>query len=320
VEGYEKLSPTLWLVVVAIALVALLTSCATPYQAMGALGGYQEEQLAPDICRVAFFGNGYTAPQTAAEYVIHRCAELTEQKGFRYFGILAVSDQSVTRKFTTPAHAYITGTGYANVIGNTAFGTYRATTYYTPAQTIQFNFPRPVITIKMVNDWPKGANLVSSSAVLSVQMAGVPLAPVQSGPSYSGPRMTLDEQTKAHIVAFVQRFVAASQSDDLSSLTTFYGPNVRFNGNSITREALRQQVENAVRTFPQRSWQFISGPTVTPATDSPGATVNYELSGVLSNGTSGTQVKTSVQLTIEKQGDRLKIVAIWPWVLEHRAL
>jgi hypothetical protein len=287
---------------------------------MGALGGYQEEQLAPDIYRVAFFGNGYTAPQTAAEYVIHRCAELTEQKGYRYFGILAVSDQSVTRAFTTPAHAYTTGTGYANVIGNTAFGTYNSTTYYTPAQTVQFNFPRPVITIKMVNDWPKGANLVSASAVLSVQMPGVQLASIQSGPSYSGPRMTLDEQTKARIISFVQRFVAATQSDNLSLLTTFYGPNVRFNGSSITREALREQVETAVRTFPQRSWQFISGPTVTPASDSPGATVNYELSGVLSNGTTGMQVKTSVQLTVEKQGDQFKIVAIWPRVVEHRSL
>jgi hypothetical protein len=298
----------------------LLVSCATPYQPMGALGGYQEEQLAPDIYRVAFFGNGYTAPQTAAEYVIHRCAELTDQKGFRYFGILAVSDQSVTRTFTTPAHAYTTGTGYATAIGNTAFGTYNATTYFTPAQTIQFNFPRPVITIKMLNTWSKGANLINASSVLSVQTAGIPLAPIQSGPSYSGPRMTLDETTKARIVSFVQRFVAASQSDDLSLLTTFYGPNVRFNGNSITREALRQQVENAVRTFPQRSWQFISGPTVTPATDSPGATVNYELSGVLSNGSTGMQVKTNVQLTVEKQGDQFKIVAIWPRVLEHRLL
>jgi hypothetical protein len=298
----------------------LIASCATPYQPMGALGGYQEEQLAPDIYRVAFFGNGYTNPQTAADYVIHRCAELTEQRGYRYFGILAVSDQSLTRTFTTPAHAYTTGTGYATAIGNTAFGTYHATTYYTPAQTIQFNFPRPVITIKMLNNWPKGANLVSAGAVLSVQMPGIQLAPIQSGPSYSGARMTLDEQTKARIISFVQRFVAATQSDNLSLLTTFYGPNVRFNGSSITREGLRQQVENAIQAFPQRSWQFISDPTVTPASDSPGATVNYELSGVLSNGTTGMQVTTSVQLTVEKQGDQFKIVAIWPRVLEHRPL
>jgi hypothetical protein len=33
----------------------------------------------------------------------------------------------------------------------------------------------------------------------------------------------------------------------------------------------------------------------------PGATVNYELLGVLSNGEAGMQVKLSVQLAVEKQ-------------------
>ena len=32
------------------------------------------------------------------------------------------------------------------------------------------------------------------------------------------------------------------------------------------------------------------------------------------------QVKTSVQLTVEKHGDQFEIVAIWPRVLEHRLL
>ena len=59
---------------------------------------------------------------------------------------------------------------------------------------------------------------------------------------------------------------------------------------------------------------------MTPATDSPGATVNYELSGVLSDGSTGIQVKTNVQLTVEKQGDQFKIVAIWPRILERRRL
>lgn len=57
---------------------------------------------------------------------------------------------------------------------------------------------------------------------------------------------------------------------------------------------------------------------MTPETDSPGATINYQLSGVLSNGTTGMQVKTSVQLTVEKEGDQFKIAAIWPPVLEQR--
>jgi hypothetical protein len=317
----RRLSPLLCLFAVASASLVLLASCATPYQSMGALGGYQEEQLAPGIYRVAFYGNGYTEPKTAAEYVIHRCAELTEQRGYRYFGILAVSDQSTTRTFTTPAHAYTTGTGYATAIGNTAFGTYHGTTYYTPAQTIRFNFPRPVITIKMFNAWPKGADLVDASSILSVKMAGLPVAPIQSGPLYSGPRLALDEKTKARIASFVQRFVAAAESDStLPSPINFYGADVRFNGKPVTHEFIQRQLDNAFRIFPQRSFQFIAGPTVSPATDSPGATVNYQLSGVLSNGLLGIQVKTSVQLTVEKHGDQLEIVAIWPRVLEHRLL
>ena len=182
---------------------------------------------------------------------------------------------------------------------------------------------RMVETPSRVLEGPEAAIEAMAKALeLAIGGAGVHWESVRViGLDAPGPRMTLDEQTKARIVAFVQRFVAASQSDsNLSLLTTFYGPNVRFNGNSITREALRQRVENGIRAFPQRSWQFISGPTVTPALDSPGATVNYELSGVLSNGTSGMQVKTSVQLTVEKQGDQFKIVAIWPRVLERRAL
>lgn len=306
---------------VAFASLAILSSCATPYQPMGALGGYKEEQLAPDIYRVAFYGNGYTNPQTAAEYVIHRCAELTEQRSYRYFGILAVSDQSTTQTFTTPARAYTTGMAYANAIGNTAFATYHGTTYYTPAQTIQFNFPRPVITIKMFNAWPKGADLVDTSSVLSVQMAGLPVAPIQSGPLYSGPHMALDEKTKARIVSFVQRFVAAAESSStLPSPITFYGPDVCFNGKPVTHAFIQGQLDNAFRIFPQRSFQFIVGPTVTPAPDSPGARVNYQLSGVLSNGLMGMQVKTNVQLTVEKHGDQFEIVAIWPRVLDHRLL
>jgi hypothetical protein len=66
--------------------------------------------------------------------------------------------------------------------------------------------------------------------------------------------------------------------------------------------------------------EFISGPTVSPAQDSPGATVNYELSGVLSNGLMGLHIRASVQLTVEKHGDQFEIVAIWPRVLEHRLL
>jgi hypothetical protein len=130
---------------------ALLAACTTPYQPMSAFGGYHEIQLAPDIYRVMFFGNGYTNSELAVEYALRRCAELTAQNGYRYFGILAVNDFSAQSSFTIPGSAYTTGNLQVNQFGNTAFGTYTGHTFITPAQTVQFNFPRPVITIKMFN-------------------------------------------------------------------------------------------------------------------------------------------------------------------------
>jgi hypothetical protein len=302
-----------------ITLVGFLASCATPYQPMGVLGGYREDQLAPDIYRVAFFGNGYTNGQTAAQYALHRCAELTQQKGYRYFGILAVTDMSTTRTVTIPGQAYTTGNLSVNSFGNTAYGTYHGTTFITPSRTIQFDFPRPVITIKMFNSWAKDANLVDASMILSVALPGLPPAPIPTAPSsstYSGPRIDLDDRTKARIISFVQRFVASSESGStLPPPISFYGPNVFFNDRPVSHEFIQTQFDTASRTFPQRSFQFLSGPTVAPSPDSTGATVNYELSGVLSNGLIGMHVKTAVQLTIQKRGQQFEIAAIWPRVL-----
>ena len=69
----SKIARRLLVIPTVILSLALLAGCATPYQRMGALGGYQEEQLAPDIYRVAFFGNGYTSPQTAAAAYLGKC-------------------------------------------------------------------------------------------------------------------------------------------------------------------------------------------------------------------------------------------------------
>lgn len=291
---------------------------------MGYLGGYREDQLAPDIYRVMFFGNAYTNGQIAAEYVLHRCAELTQQRGYRYFGILAVTDMSTTQTFTIPGQAYTTGNLSVNSFGNTAYGTYSGTTFITPAQTIQYNFPRPVITIKMSNTWPKGASLVDASSILSVALPGVPAAPIQPGPSsttYSGPHIALDDRTEARIISFVRRFVASSESgSNLPPPISFYGSQVLFNGRPVGRDFLQQQIDTAFRTFPQRSYQFLSGPTVSPSQDPTGATVNYNLSGILSNGSQGVQVKAAVQLTVEKHGEQFEITGIWPRVLERHAL
>jgi hypothetical protein len=156
----------------------------------------------------------------------------------------------------------------------------------------------------MSNTWPKGANLVDASSILSVELPGVPAAPIQPGPpsaTSSGLHLALDDRTKARIISFVQRFVASSESaSTLPPPISFYGSHVLFNGRPVNHDYLQQQINTAFRTFPQRSFQFLSGPTVSPSQDSAGATVNYDLSGILSNGSQGVQVKAAVRLIVEK--------------------
>ena len=157
-----------------IVAAAILSACATPYQPMSTLGGYREIQLASNTYRVMFFGNGYTNAELAVEYALRRCAELTQQNGYRYFGILAVNDFSEQRSWNIPGSAYTTGSLSVNSFGNTAFGNYNQTAFITPAQTIRFNFPRPVITMQMVNNEIPGATLFEANIVLSNQLPGVP--------------------------------------------------------------------------------------------------------------------------------------------------
>jgi len=72
----------------------LLISCATPYQKDGFRGGYVESQLSENIYRVYFGGNGYTSTQRAADFALIRAAELTIDKGYKFFVIIS-NDESL---------------------------------------------------------------------------------------------------------------------------------------------------------------------------------------------------------------------------------
>ena len=203
-----------------------------------------------------FFGNGYTNSELAVEYALRRCAEVTQQNGYQYFGILAVNDLSEQRSWNIPGSAYTTGNLSLNFFGNTAFRTYNQATFITPTQTIRFNFPRPVITMRMVNNQIPGATLFEANSVLSNQLPGVPnrsVANTNSASSrYTGPRIDQDPRPKARVVAFVREFVAASQSgSSLPPPISFYGPNIVFNGREVIHQAMAQA--NPIRVRPVAS-------------------------------------------------------------------
>jgi hypothetical protein len=92
-----------------VALVAGMAGCATTYGPRGIDGGYSESRRADDIYIVRFEGNGFTKPDQAEEMAFLRAAELTIEKGFRYFTILGESSATNSTAVPMPAQNYTTG-------------------------------------------------------------------------------------------------------------------------------------------------------------------------------------------------------------------
>jgi len=62
-----------------------VAGCATSYQQRGLSGGFSEMQLAENVFEVRFSGNGYTSSERASDFALLRSAELSLERGFRYF-------------------------------------------------------------------------------------------------------------------------------------------------------------------------------------------------------------------------------------------
>lgn len=69
------------------AFAAVLAACASPYGPRGITGGFVEQKLSDNTYRVGYYGNGHTQEDQVVNYWLYRCAELTIQNGFSYFGM-----------------------------------------------------------------------------------------------------------------------------------------------------------------------------------------------------------------------------------------
>lgn len=54
--------------------------------------GYKDTKIASDLFQVSFAGNIKTDDQTAYNYCLYRCAEVTRENGFDYFIIISEKD------------------------------------------------------------------------------------------------------------------------------------------------------------------------------------------------------------------------------------
>jgi Skp family chaperone for outer membrane proteins len=93
-------TPTTTSRLAALALLALATTaCATGYGARGWSGGYSDTRVDDTHYYVTFHGNGHASEDRVWNFWFYRCAELTLEKGFRFFDVRVDKRGSADQSF-----------------------------------------------------------------------------------------------------------------------------------------------------------------------------------------------------------------------------
>ena len=141
----------------------LLVGCATGYHRDGGTGGYSDVQLDDNLFQVSFRGNRYTRYEQAMDLVLLRAAEVTTAHGFRYFIVLESHIDASVFTYTTPSHAFTTGS--VSNVGNTAYGSAIMTT--SGGETYVIHQPMATKTIVCFTDKPAIAALVFDAELVN---------------------------------------------------------------------------------------------------------------------------------------------------------
>lgn len=113
--------------VLPLAAAAMIGGCATGYKSNGFMGGFSEVQLAENVFKVNFRGNGFTSEERAREMALLRGAELAITHGYPFF---VIQDSRTDVKYSAVALPQQTTTNaQVTAIGNTAYGSSTSTTY-----------------------------------------------------------------------------------------------------------------------------------------------------------------------------------------------
>ncbi len=124
----------------ALIAVSLLAGCATAYKPSGFMGGFSETALAPNVYRVHFRGNAYTAGEKASDYALLRGAELMAQGGFPYFAVTDEASWQSMHVYNPGTRTTTTGSAYQS--GGRVYGQSQShttggpTTMYKPASKV----------------------------------------------------------------------------------------------------------------------------------------------------------------------------------------
>src|SRR6185437_11182820 len=123
----------LWRVTVLVFTALTIAGCATPYQPMGARGGYEDEALGGGRYHINVVGNAYTSPGTLEEYFFRRAKEIAATHGYAGYRVIdlrsgyergltrlrpavrgvieGVGGRTAAKKGESPRGTVLTGTG-----------------------------------------------------------------------------------------------------------------------------------------------------------------------------------------------------------------
>lgn len=141
--------------------VFLASGCATAYQPHGMSGGFSERQISDDSFHVRFNGNGFTHRDRAKDFALLRSAEVTLNRGYKYFVIVDSEERAYRMSHTTPVTS---STEFSGTVSDSGFGMSNvegtATTTYSGGQTITFVKPTLDNFIVCFRERPINAGLV----------------------------------------------------------------------------------------------------------------------------------------------------------------
>lgn len=136
----------------AIMLAVALAGCSTGYGPSGLTGGYEETQIAPNVWRVSFTGNGFTTPEQTQDFALLRSAELAAKNGYRYFAFASGGVRANPGGVVT-SPGYSMTSGSASIYGNTISGS--STTFTAPGSAYAWTFPTANNTVVMFREKPQ---------------------------------------------------------------------------------------------------------------------------------------------------------------------
>ena len=109
---YSESQPRLWRLAKGLwaCLILIFLGCSTPYQRDGLTGGYTNERVSDTSYRIRFKANNYTSKAKVERSLLYRCAELTNQLGYKHFIVVSqdtidISDPIAKVAFQRNYHA-----------------------------------------------------------------------------------------------------------------------------------------------------------------------------------------------------------------------